>query len=174
MLSQFSHVRLSVTLWTEARQAPLSMGFSRQEHWSGLPCPPPRDLPDPGIEPASLMSPELAGRFFTTSATWEARAVTITCNDVWLLLRLTYFSSLSCPLPLLPESQDKSLMMGKRVFVIYCCLTNYSKTQRLKTTHSYCLTISVGQDLGHSWAGHLIQFLQTVSRKMAKGCLVSP
>ena len=47
-------------------------GFSRQEHWSGLPCPPLGDLPDPGIEPASLMSPALAGRFFTTSAPWEA------------------------------------------------------------------------------------------------------
>ena len=43
----------------------MSMGFSRQEYWSGLPCPPPRDLPDPGIEPVSLPSPALAGRFFT-------------------------------------------------------------------------------------------------------------
>ena len=48
------------------------MGFSRQEYWSGLPCPPPGDLPDPGIEPASLTSPALAGGFFTTSATWAA------------------------------------------------------------------------------------------------------
>ena len=50
------------------------MGFSRQEHWSGLPCPPPGDLPDPGIEPTSLMSPALADGIFTTSATWEAHA----------------------------------------------------------------------------------------------------
>jgi len=48
------------------------MGFSRQEYWSGLPCLPPGDLPDPGIEPGSLVSPVLAGGFFTTSATWEA------------------------------------------------------------------------------------------------------
>ena len=48
------------------------MGFSRQEYWSGLPCPPPGDLPDPRIRPMSCMSPALAGRFFTTSATWEA------------------------------------------------------------------------------------------------------
>ena len=61
-----------VTPWTVARQAPLSMGFSRQEYWSGLPFPPPGDLPDPGIKPRSLMSPALAGGFFTTSATWEA------------------------------------------------------------------------------------------------------
>ena len=60
------------TIWTVACQAPLSMGFSRQEYWSGLPYPPPGDLSDPGIEPASLMSPSLAGGFFTTSATWEA------------------------------------------------------------------------------------------------------
>ena len=49
----------------------LSMGVSRQENWRGLPCPPPGDLPDPGIEPASLISPALAGRFFTTSTAWE-------------------------------------------------------------------------------------------------------
>ena len=48
------------------------MGFSRQEYWSGLPCSPPGDLPDPGTETASLISLALAGGFFTTSATWEA------------------------------------------------------------------------------------------------------
>ena len=53
VLSLFRHVRLFATLWTVALQAPLSMGFSRQEHWDGLPCPPPGDLPDPGLEPAS-------------------------------------------------------------------------------------------------------------------------
>ena len=56
MLSFFSHVRLFVTLWTAARQAPLSMGFPRQEYWSGLPFPPAGDLADPGIEPRSLLS----------------------------------------------------------------------------------------------------------------------
>ena len=68
-----SHVQLFVTPWTVASQAPLSMGFSRQECWSGLPCPPPGDLPDPGIEPSSFMSPALAGWFFTTSATSEGQ-----------------------------------------------------------------------------------------------------
>ena len=53
------------------------MGFSRQECWSELLCPPPGDLSDPGIEPVSLKSPELAGRFFTTSATWEAQSLII-------------------------------------------------------------------------------------------------
>ena len=55
MLGRFSRVRLFATPWTVARQAPLSMGFSRQEYWSGLPCPPPGDLPNPGIKPASLV-----------------------------------------------------------------------------------------------------------------------
>ena len=64
-----------VTLWTVAHQSPLSMGFSKQEYWSGLPCPPPGDLPDPGIEPTSLMSFALAGRFFTISTTWEAPGI---------------------------------------------------------------------------------------------------
>ena len=72
VLSPFSCVRLFAPLWTLARQVPLSVGFSRQEYCSGLPCPCPGDLPNPGIEPASLISPALAGRFFTTSATWEA------------------------------------------------------------------------------------------------------
>ena len=71
MPSRFSCVQLCAALWTIACQAPLSMGLSRQEYWSGLPYPPPKDLPDPGIEPTSLMSPALAGGFFTTRATWE-------------------------------------------------------------------------------------------------------
>ena len=71
MLSCFSRIQLFVTPWTEACQAPLSMVFSRQEYQSGLPCPPPGDLPDAGIEPQSLSSPPLAAGFFTTSTPWE-------------------------------------------------------------------------------------------------------
>ena len=67
-----SHVGHLVTLGTIARKAPLSMGFSRQEYWSGLPFPSPGDLPNPGIKPASLESYALEGRFFTTSTTWGA------------------------------------------------------------------------------------------------------
>ena len=59
-------VQVFVTPRTVTHQAPLSMGFSRQESWSGLPDPPPRDLPDPGTEPSSLVSPALAVGFFTT------------------------------------------------------------------------------------------------------------
>ena len=63
-VSMLSHVRLFTTPQTVAHQAPLSVGFSRQEYWSGLPCPPPGDLPDPGIKTLSLASPALAGGFF--------------------------------------------------------------------------------------------------------------
>ena len=72
MLSHFSHVQPFATLWTTACQAPLSKGFSRQEYWNGLLHLPPEDLPNPGIKPTPLMSPALAGGFFTTSSTWEA------------------------------------------------------------------------------------------------------
>ena len=78
MLSPFSCVQLFVTLWTIACQAPLSMGFSRQEYWSGLSCPPPGDLPDP-----HHLSPTLPGGFFTTRATWET---------FWLSDNVLYFS----------------------------------------------------------------------------------
>ena len=66
--------QLFATLRTVVCQAPLSTGFSRQEYWSELPCPPPGHLPDPGIKPTSLTSADLAGRFFTTSTTWEAQS----------------------------------------------------------------------------------------------------
>ena len=75
-LSGFSRVQLFVTPWTVAHQAPLSMGFPRQEGWSGLPFPPPGDLPNLEIElksPASSLFPALAVSFFTISTTWEAQ-----------------------------------------------------------------------------------------------------
>ena len=68
MPSNFSLVQLFANLWTVTHQASLSMGFLRQEYWSVVPCPPPEDLPDPGIKSVSLMSPALAGRFFTNNA----------------------------------------------------------------------------------------------------------
>ena len=65
LLSRFSCVQLFVTCGLRSYQAPLSMGFSKQESWNGLPIPPPEDFPNPGIKPISLMSPALAGEFFT-------------------------------------------------------------------------------------------------------------
>ena len=67
-----SHVQLFRIPWTIACQAPLPMEFSWQEYWSGVPFPTPGDLPNPGIEPTSLVSPEMASRYFTSSANWEA------------------------------------------------------------------------------------------------------
>ena len=67
-----NHVRLFAALWTVACQASLSAEFSRQEYWSGVPFPSLGDLPDAGSKPLSLAFPVVAGRFFTTSVTWEA------------------------------------------------------------------------------------------------------
>ena len=72
VLSHFICVQLFSTPWTVARQAPLSMELSRQESWSGVPGPPPGDLPNPGIEHTSLTSPALVVGFFTTRASREA------------------------------------------------------------------------------------------------------
>ena len=79
-----SHVRLFASLWIIACQVPLSMGFSRQQYWSGLPCPSPGDLPYPGIEPGSLESPALAGKFFTTEP--PGKPVDAGVQDKFLLL----------------------------------------------------------------------------------------
>ena len=83
----FSRVWLFATLWTVAPQAPLPMGFSRQEYWSALPFPPPGDLSDPRIEPASVTSPALAGRFFTTNRSLSMEMI------IWFL---SFFSLVWC------------------------------------------------------------------------------
>ena len=77
-----NHVQLFTTPWTVAYQAPLSMGFSRHEYWSGLPFPPPGDLLDPGIKPTCLASPALAGKFFTISATLEVLSYSIKQSEL--------------------------------------------------------------------------------------------
>ena len=81
VLSRLSHVRFFATPWTAARQVPLPMEFSSQEYWSELPRPPPGNLPDSGIEPASLISTALAGVFLTPSATWEANGTLVPLNS---------------------------------------------------------------------------------------------
>ena len=74
MLSHVNRVRLFATLWTVALHAPLFMGFSEQEYWSGLPFPSPRDLPNPGIKP---LSPALACGFFTTETPGKPRFILV-------------------------------------------------------------------------------------------------
>ena len=68
------------TLWTVAHQVPLFMGFSRQEYWSGLPCPPSEDRPNPGIKLTSACVSCIAGRLFTHWATWEAQGMSTDSN----------------------------------------------------------------------------------------------
>ena len=80
VLSCFSRVRLFVTLWTVAHQAPLSIGFSRGECWSGLPCSPPGDLPHPGMEPTSRAPPALQADSLPVSH-WESPNRLVTFPD---------------------------------------------------------------------------------------------
>ena len=79
-LSRFRHAQLCAMLWSIARQAPLSMGFFRQEYWSGLPCPPTGDLPDSGIKPASLIAPALAGMFFVVVQSLSQKIKICVCD----------------------------------------------------------------------------------------------
>ena len=81
VLSRFSHVPLFVSVWTVDCQAPLFLGFFRQEYWSGLLCPLPGDLPNPGIKPSSSMPLALVGEFFTTSTTLK-RDIAQVCSSV--------------------------------------------------------------------------------------------
>ena len=87
-----SHVQFFATLWTVAHQAPLSREFPRQEYWSGLPFPSPGDLPDPGVEPVSLMSPALADESFTTEPLGKPcrpkNEVLIRAYFSWILLEI--------------------------------------------------------------------------------------
>ena len=99
VLRRFSCVHLFVNPWTLVLRAPLFMGFPMQEYWSELPFPSPGDLPEPGIEPTSLMSPTLACRFFTTDTTWEAHTMysyIIYVNVLWHLVWCLPSSRTSC------------------------------------------------------------------------------
>ena len=79
----FSPVRLFATPCTVAHQAPLPMGFSRRKYWSGLSFPLPGVLPDPGVKPASPVSPALVDGFFTTGTTWEAPTYIYICSEIY-------------------------------------------------------------------------------------------
>ena len=90
-LSHFSHVQLFAMLWTVTHRDPLSMGILQARILEWVAIPPPGDLPDPGIEPVSPVSPAFAGRFFTTSATWKA----LLYLHLYLYLHLIYIHT--CP-----------------------------------------------------------------------------
>ena len=122
VLSCSSHVQLFVTLWTVAHQAPLSMGFSRQEHWSGLPCPPPGDLPDPGIEPSS---PALQADFLPLSC---QRSAKYRVGFVKRRANSTQFLSAS-PLLFLSKTDTQSMFC-------HGCLSNHLGVPALLKDHS--------------------------------------
>ena len=141
VLSHFSRTLCDAMV---ACQAPLSMGFSRQEYWSGLPWPPPGDLPDPGIEPISLKSPALAGGFFITNTTWEAPLFFMESFN--LHRRMMFHKKME------PESQIAALAMWEkschwydRVVCIFCSPTGPACTRSPRTVKAtvtqLCLTL---------------------------------
>ena len=107
----FSGVRLFASLWTVAHQAPLSMGFSRQESWSGLPCPPPGDLPNPGFESVCLMALALPSRFFTTTPSAKPMLFFILSKYIYLWISVSWVVLvIKNPLPMqeMQETQVQS------------------------------------------------------------------
>ena len=141
----FSHARLCVTPRTVAHQAPLSMGFSRQGYWSGLPCPPPGHLPHPGIEPSSLRFPTLAGGLLTSSTTWEALTGPSSAHHeevpfpppqthlLWILLPPASLQS-SAFLSLFPTSAPRllALLQEKSCLMQSCDHQKHSKDNLLR------------------------------------------
>ena len=91
VLSRFSCVQLFETHGLQPTWFLCPWAFSREKYWSGLLCPPPGDLPDPGMEPVALMIPELAGGFFTTSATWKAQWLLHNVDSLRVLRQSTDF-----------------------------------------------------------------------------------
>ena len=108
------------------------MGFSRQEYWSGLPYPPPGDLPDPEIEPVSLMSPALAGRFFTTSISWEAGQR----HTFYFFKKLTFEYMYDCF-----SNLQFYLLFYFPLFalIIFCCLKKFQLNSQITYLHTSSL-----------------------------------
>ena len=149
MLSLFRRVQLFATPRTAARQTSLSVGFSRPEYWSGLPFPPPGDLPDPGIKPTSLMPPALAGGLFTASATWEA------CICVYNLI--------------FPQSDRSQTPF---------CIDKYSLTKRFSThrrqSKSLCLCLAIHLRHHHQFLPRPGSPLLLLSKTILHGAAVCP
>ena len=126
VLSRFSRVWLSAISRTVTRWAPLSMGFPRQEFWSGLPFPPPGHDSHPGIEPASLISTALPGRFLTTSATREARTKKVVL--VCMLSRVQLFTTprtIACQAPMSMEFSRQGYWSSNRGQSLYDSISKF-------------------------------------------------
>ena len=154
-----SHIQLFVTPWTVAGQSPLSMGFPRQEYWSGVPCPTPGNLPDPGIEPSSFMSPVLAGwqadslplrpprkpvLLLNYSYTWgfpggsDGKESACTAGD-WSLIQSDSSQEV-------PDRSGSSPGKGNDYPLQYSCLQNSMDRG------SWQVTVHGSRRVGHDWA----------------------
>ena len=134
----------SATPWTAAHQAPLSMGFSRQEHWSGLPCLPPGDLPHPGIEPKSLSSPALQADSVLLSH-WGSPTQTCTFPH--------YISFKILPL------RVKVKMKSKKVIVNLVYIIIYNREHRFGLQRQLSRNFWVSQSIYIHWAPVMCQTL---------------
>ena len=150
MLGSFSHVWLFATLWTVAHQAPLSIGFSRQEYQSGLLCPPPGDSPNPGIKPASFRSPALSGLFFTTCTTWEAHII---YGSVSMLIPDSQFTM---PLPQLFHL-DPSSFVSLDILHDYSCPLVPAKSLFPTLLTSHCVWLHIWSCKTLQWHHHHCQ-----------------
>ena len=124
----------------------LSVGFSRQESWSGLPCPPLGGLPDTGMESTSLMSPALAGRFFTTSATWEAQSseMTVSSQVIWSQMK----TQKGC-------KNEHTVATRSSSCCRYCCCCRVSRVRLCATpeTAAHQAPPSLGFSRQEHWSG---------------------
>ena len=135
LLSRFSRVRLCATPWTVARQAPLSLGVSSPESWSGSPCPRPGDLPNPGVRAVSILFPALAAGFFSTGCTWEARLVCLMCIEKIINKDPPYSTGDATQSSLMTdmgkESEKKMAICITESLPIYLKLTKHCKSTKL-------------------------------------------
>ena len=154
---------MSDSLWPMDCSLPgsSSMEFSRTEYWSGLQWPPPGDLPNPGIEPTSLLFPEFAGRFFTTNTTWEAFTLYF------------YWSRIlgACLLSKGTEKKKPGLVLSRSSSVSYPCFCPYhvlhswkqSRTSLISPLKDWCLELKL------QYFGHLMQWADSVEKTLILG-----
>ena len=140
-----SCVWLLATLWTVAHQAPLSLGFSRQQYWSGLPFPSLGDLPDQGIEPASLASLTLAGRFFTIAPPGKPSPL-LSCFKILSDFFIKLFTVFSCVHILFPSiicCLCIFLLLNAVMLLFFCILSVINQNSVKYDTHVFFLLWSL-------------------------------
>ena len=138
VLSRFSRVWLFATPWTVAHQAPLSMGFSRQEYWSGLPCPPPVDLSDPGIEPASPASPSLQADSLPLSHWRSPELNTVLSNTSQNLVVFFRWFSLKVELIMIQDHLFNFSFMSPQKVAIFSSYLFCTFTLKMISIYLFC------------------------------------